>query len=487
MSKRLSLSALCIALALAGCASSRGLQPQGALLDAASLRSQNTLAAERLTPASWPRADWWNSLGDARLDALIREALASSPDLQVADARTRQASAAALAADADRQPNIDANAGINRSRQSRIDDPSGQGERYGTLRTLSVDGSYSFDLWGGERAAWEAALGRARASEVDGQAARLTLAANVARGYNDLGLAFATRDIAEQDLKRTRDMLELSQRRYAAGIDSEYQLQQTQSLEAASEATLTAAQQQVRSAQIRLAVLLGEGPDRGAELPRPQLIAPTAVSLPTQLPAELVGRRPDLVAARWRVEAASRDIDASKTRFYPNLNLTASAGIKSVLGDALFGAPSRFFDVGPALSLPIFDGGRRRADLAGRDADYDLAVAQYNQTLVGALGDIGDGITQLRSLDQQILQQQRARDIARSSFDIAMQRYGDGIGNYLDALSVEQQLLQAERELASLNAQRVDSAVLLMQALGGGFQISGSPATPLAAASTSSR
>uniref|UniRef100_UPI0028A7AD3A TolC family protein n=1 Tax=Pseudomonas sp. TaxID=306 RepID=UPI0028A7AD3A len=198
-------------------------------------------------------------------------------------------------------------------------------------------------------------------------------------------------------------------------------------------------------------------------------------------------RRPDLVAARWRVEAASRDIDASKTRFYPNLNLTASAGIKSVLGDALFGAPSRFFDVGPALSLPIFDGGRRRADLAGRDADYDLAVAQYNQTLVGALGDIGDGITQLRSLDQQILQQQRARDIARSSFDIAMQRYGDGIGNYLDALSVEQQLLQAERELASLNAQRVDSAVLLMQALGGGFQISGSPATPLAAASTSSR
>ncbi len=114
-------------------------------------------------------------------------------------------------------------------------------------------------------------------------------------------------------------------------------------------------------------------------------------------------------------------------------------------------------------------------------------MAQYNQTLVGALGDIGDGITQLRSLDQQILQQQRARDIARSSFDIAMQRYGDGIGNYLDALSVEQQLLQAERELASLNAQRVDSAVLLMQALGGGFQISGSPATPLAAASTSSR
>ncbi len=138
--------------------------------------------------------------------------------------------------------------------------------------------------------------------------------------------------------------------------------------------------------------------------------------------------------------------------------------------------------MGPALSLPIFDGGRRRSDLASRDADYDLAVAQYNQTLVQALGDIADAITRQRSLDQQIVQQQRARDIAKSSFDIAMQRYGAGIGNYLDALTVEQQLLQAERQLASLQADRVDSGVLLMQALGGGFQPSKLPPAPAAAA-----
>lgn len=468
MPLRTPLSLIFSAVLLVACASQEGLHTEGRALDAASL--QGTTFTANLSPAAWPTTDWWNRLGDPQLNALIDEALRSSPDLQVADARARQASAAVLAADAQRQPTLDANANVTRSRSARVDDPSGQGGRYGTLRTLSLDGGYRFDLWGGERAAWEAALGRARAGEVDRQGARLTLAAEVTRAYNDLGLAYATQDLAQQDLKRSRDMLGLARSRVDAGLDSEYQLQQTQSLEAAAEASLTAATGQVDSARIRLAVLLGQGPDRGATLPRPQLIAPTAVSLPANVPAELLGRRPDLVAARWRVEAATRDIDASKADFYPNLNLSVAAGSKSLLGDAMFGGASRFFSVGPALSLPIFDGGVRRAALAGRNADYDVAVAQYNQTLVGALGDIGDGISRIRSLEQQIEQQQRARDIARSSYDIAMQRYADGIGNYLDALSVEQQLLQSERQLANLRAERIDASVLLMQALGGGFE-----------------
>lgn len=478
MPLRTPLSLLFSALLLAACASPHGLHTQGQALDAASL--QGPTFSGKLSPAAWPASDWWNRLGDPQLDALIDEALRSNPDLQVADARARQANAAVLAADAQRQPTLTGNAGVTRSRLARVDDPTGQGDRYSTLRSLSLDGSYHFDLWGGERAAWEAALGRARASEVDRQGARLTLAAEVARAYNDLGLAYATQDLAEQDLKRSRDMLQLGRSRVEAGLDSEYQLQQTQSLEAAAEASLTAASQQVESARIRLAVMLGQGPDRGASLPRPQLIAPSAVSLPANVPAELIGRRPDLVAARWRVEAASRDIDASKADFYPNLNLSVAAGSKSLLGDAMFGGASRFFSIAPALSLPIFDGGARRAALAGRDADYDLAVAQYNQTLVTALGDIGDVIQRIHSLQRQIEQQQRARDIARSSYDIAMQRYADGIGNYLDALSVEQQLLQSERQMASLQAERIDASVLLMQALGGGFEA----ATP---SSTSAR
>ncbi len=226
----------------------------------------------------------------------------------------------------------------------------------------------------------------------------------------------------------------------------------------------------MNSAKIALAVLLGKGPDRGNEIARPKVLQASAVAVPSVLPAELLGRRPDLVAARWRVEAASKDIDSAKTRFYPNLNLTASAGAESLLGDAMFGSASRFFSIAPTISVPIFDGGRLRANLDARDADYDLAVAQYNKSLVKALGDVSDTINQLRDIGRQIGAQQHATEIAQDSYNTVVQRYGSGIGNYLDVLSIEQQLLQAQRQLANLNAEQIDLSIQLMQALGGGFQ-----------------
>ncbi|WP_095157747.1 efflux transporter outer membrane subunit [Pseudomonas sp. Irchel 3E13] len=467
---RSSLSLLVIALTLAGCASYRGLAPEGQRLAASDLKSEQTLKGVTLSPAAWPKSDWWRSLGDPQLDGLIGEALRDSPDMQIASARAHQASAAAYAADADRMPSLDANGSVSRSRLARDQDPAGQGGRYSTLRSLSLDFNYTFDLWGGQRAAWEAALGQARAAEVDRQAASLTLAADVARAYSQLGQAYIVYDLTQDDLKRTRQMLDLGQRRLSAGIDSEYQLQQTESLAASSEEQAINAQKQLHSAQIALAVLLGKGPDRAQQIARPAVLKPGAVALPSVLPAELLGRRPDLVAARWRVEAASKSIDASKTRFYPNLNLSAAAGTQALLGDAIFGAPSRFFNIAPTISLPIFDGGRLRADLDARDADYDLAVAQYNKSLVNALGEVSDNIDQLHALGEQVATKQRATDIAQQSYDTVMQRYGSGIGNFLDVLSIEQQLLQAQRQLAELNAERIDRSILLMQALGGGFQ-----------------
>jgi NodT family efflux transporter outer membrane factor (OMF) lipoprotein len=459
---------------LAGCALPNGLHTEGHALNADTLHSERTLSGVTLSNAAWPAKDWWNSLRDPQLAIVIQQALQSSPDLQVADARARQASAAVLSAQANRMPTLDAGGNFTRERLSEVQDPLGQGGEVYSVREVSASFNYTFDLWGGQRAAWEAAVGRANASEVDRRAARLTLSADVARAYNSLGQAYAMQDLAQSDLERTRTMLNLAQRRFQAGLDSKFQYQQTESLEAAADSTLTDAKEQVRAAGIRLAVLLGQGPDRALSLPRPHLIAPEAVSLPATLPAELLGRRPDLVAARWRVEAASKDIKVSRTAFYPNINLTAAAGSQSLAGFAPLGNPSRFYSFGPAISLPIFDGGRLRADLASTNAGYDLAVAQYNQALVKALGDIGDTITRLTSLNVQIEQQERARDIAKDSWANAMQRYSAGVGNYLDALSVQQQLIQSERQLASLNAQRTDTAILLMQALGGGFQPSDS-------------
>src|SRR5471030_752838 len=467
---RTGFSLMVLAMSLAGCANYSGLYTSGVNLDAKDLHAANSLKGVTLSPAAWPERDWWKSLGDPQLDGLITEALRDSPDMQVASARTHQASAAAYAANAARLPTVDASGGISRSRLARDQDPTGIGGTYATVRTLGVDFSYTFDLWGGQRAAWEAALGHERAAEVDQQAAQLTLAADVARAYSDLGQAFIVYDLSNDDLKRTRQMLDLSQRRLNSGIDSQYQFQQTESLEASSEASLIDAEKQLNSAKIALAVLLGKGPDRGNEITRPKILQASAVALPSVLPAELLGRRPDLVAARWRVEAASKNIAASKTQFYPNLNLTAAAGAESLLGDAMFGSASRFFNIAPTISVPIFDGGRLRANLDSRDADYDLAVAQYNKSLVKALGDVSDTINQLRDIGRQIGAQQHATEIAQDSYNTVVQRYGSGIGNYLDVLSIEQQLLQAQRQLANLNAEQIDLSIQLMQALGGGFQ-----------------
>ncbi|PVZ13631.1 MULTISPECIES: efflux transporter outer membrane subunit [unclassified Pseudomonas] len=464
---------LCLAMALAGCASTHGLHTDSKLNQPGDLAAGKTLSGVALSPAAWPQPNWWAALGDPQLDGLIDEALRDNPDMQAASARAHQAMAAAYAADADRMPEVNADAGVTRSRVSRYQDPRGEGGNLGTLRSAELTFSYTFDLWGGQRAAWEAALGQARAAEVDRQAARLTLAADVARAYSNLAQAYVLDDLAQEDLKRTSQLLELGQRRLASGIDSQYQLQQTESLQATSQAQALETARQLRSARIALAVLLGKGPDRSAELARPKVLVPAAVQLPSSLPADLLGRRPDLTAARWRVEAASKDIKAATTRFYPNLNLSAAAGTQAVLGDALFGSASKFWNIGPALSLPIFDGGRLRANLDARDADYDLAVAQYNKVLNQALADVSDAINQLDGIGRQVAAQAHAADVAQHSFDTATQRYSSGIGNYLDVLTVEQQLLQAQRQLASLEAQRIDTSIQLMQALGGGFSAQG--------------
>ncbi|MBA1244490.1 efflux transporter outer membrane subunit [Pseudomonas japonica] len=466
----LKLLPLAFAIALAGCANDHGLKPDATVAQPGSLNATRSLAAVTVSPAAWPSETWWSSLGDQQLNALIDEALRDSPDLQVAAARAHQATAAANAADADRSAYIGADANVSRSRLAKVQDPLLEGDRYSTLRSAEVTFDYTFDLWGGERAAWEAALGQARAAEVDRQAARLTLAVDVARAYSDLGHAYIAADLAQEDLSRTRRMLELGRQRLAAGIDSQYQLQQTESLEASAQEQAINADKELRSARIALAILLGKGPDRASEIARPQVLKPAAVALPSQLPADLLGRRPDLIAARWRVEAASRNVEVSKTRFYPNLNLTAAAGTQSLLGDALFGSASRFFNIAPAVSLPLFDGGRLRAGLDASDADYELAVAQYNKALVGALGDVADAINRLEALGRQVDAKQHAADVARQSFDTATQRYGSGIGNYLDVLTIEQQLLGAQQQLAALNAQRIDVSIQLMQALGGGYQ-----------------
>lgn len=469
-------AATALTLALAGCVSSGGLHPDGTPTDPASLKADRSVAGFNLSPAAWPSTDWWTGLGDPQLDALIAEALQDNPGLGVAAARARAAQAEAGIADAARGPSVNGGAAVAGARPPAA--LLGNKAHFAMAKYGYASFKWDLDLWGGKRAAWEAAVGQARAAEVDARAARIELSGNVARAYAQLGYAFTQQDLAAGELKRADQSRELTRQRVAAGIDNQIQLKQSDAEVASAEQDTALAKRAVDAARSSLSVLLGKGPDRGLEIARPQLLQPTALAVPTNLPLELLGHRADLVAARWRVEAAGKDIKAAKTEFLPNISIGAMAGVISMGGGNPFSLAGRFYQFGPSLSLPIFDGGKLRANLSGKDAQYDLAVAQYNQTLVGALNQVTDDVSALQSVQEQLTAQQRAQDAAQQAWQLALQRYQAGIGSYLEALVVRQQLLAANRGMAALQAQQVDLSVQLIQALGGGFQPQAEAPTP---------
>lgn len=464
-------AATALTLALAGCASSGGLQPDGTPIDPSSLKAERSLDRLNLSPAGWPQQDWWRALGDSQLDALIDEALQDNPGLGVADARARAAQAEVGAANAARGPQVNAGASVSGARiPTTLLPPDKGGGHFSLAKYADVSFKWGLDLWGGKRAAWQAAVGASRAAEIDARAARMEVSGNVARAYARLGYAFTQQDLSAGELQRANQARELTRQRVAAGIDNRISLKQTDGEVATAQQDAAQAARAVDAARSALSVLLGKGPDRGLQIVRPRVLTPGQLAVPDNLPVDLLGHRADLIAARWRVEAAGKDIKAAKTEFLPNISLGAMAGVIALGGGNPLTLPSRFYQVGPSISLPIFDGGRLRSNLAGKDAQYDVAVAQYNQTLVGALNQVADDLSAARAVQQQLEAQRRAQTAARDAWQLAEQRYKAGIGSYLEALVVRQQLLLANRGVAALEAQQVDLSVQLIEALGGGFQ-----------------
>ncbi|HYM86155.1 MAG TPA: efflux transporter outer membrane subunit, partial [Pseudoxanthomonas sp.] len=294
-----------------------------------------------------------------------------------------------------------------------------------------------------------------------------------------LAQAYAALEVANREHDRASRLRGLGEQRVKAGLDNQLQLRQAESTIASAEQQAQAAQQQIDMARTALAALLGQGPDRGLAIARPQVLRAGTPSIPAVLPSELLGHRPDVVAARWRVEAASRGIDASKASFKPSINLSAIVGLASGGLSDLFSSDALLGLGGPAISLPIFDGGRLRGQLDASDADYDLAVANYNQSLVSALHEVTDALQAARSLDQQIEASQRALAASGLAWNLAQARYRAGLGTQLDVLAAQRPLLQLDQRIAGLQAQRLNATVDLGRALGGGLVLE-QPTTPMA-------
>ena len=381
-----------VLLVLGGCAS------PGTLPNPLAQRSPASLGLAADASTAFPAGDWWQALGDPALDELITRALADQPSLQAAAARLARAEALTRQLAASQSGQVNASVDVTRQRYSAhgLVPPAVAGTVQDTANA-QLTGSIELDFFGRHQAALLAALGQQRAAQADHQAARVLLASQLARGHVSLARLFSQRDLAQRTLAQRQSLLRLTTERVQAGLDS--RLEQTQAEAALPEARLLIEQldEQITLARHQLAALSGQPPDALDRL-RPAIGQLRPLAPPDRLGVDLLGRRADVVAARWRVEAAAQDVAFARTQFYPDINLVGFVGLNALGLDQLLNLGSRTMGIGPALRLPVLDAGRLRAQLAGRAADADAAVAAYNGAVLQAVHEVADAGSSLQSL-----------------------------------------------------------------------------------------
>jgi len=456
------------AAALSACASLPGETPRAAFKTPADFASARSLSA----PArEWPQGDWWRGYGDAQLDVLIAEGLTGSPSLAIADARLARARAFQTSARGSLSPQASAGTSITQQKQSYnyLSPAAMTPQGWNDYGRASLDFSWELDFWGKNRAALAAATNDAFAAEADAAQARLTLSSAIASGYAELARLYAALDAATgaRDLRiKTADLFG---KRFANGLETRGSLGQAESRKAAAVADVLSLEEQIALQKNRLASLMGAGPDRALAIERPSLDVTQGLALPATLSADLIGRRPDLVAARLRTETAARRIHVNRAQFYPNVNLSAFIGLQSLGLDVLTDHGSDIGSIGPAITLPIFNGGKLRGQLRGAEAEYAEAVANYDKTLVQALQEVADAAVSQRALGPQIEQIDAAVNAAREAWRVQNDRYEGGLATYLEVLSAEDYLLSNLRVQSDLASRSLSLDVALNRALGGGY------------------
>lgn len=456
-------------LLLSGCATlpePRDIAPPAPTDDFAAARS---FAAPQ---ANWPSDHWWKELGDAQLDGLIEEGLRGASDLRVATARYDKARAAVGGAGAATLPqvNLQGEAGGTKQSYNYLIPEAAVPQGVKDYAQAGLGFSWDPDFWARNRAALSAAKAGAQAAGAEAAAARLAVSTGIAAAYADLASLHADRDAIDKAVAIRSRTADIMQNRSRNGLENEGAIEQARAGLAAAQADRAAIAEQIDVTRHRIAALMGQGPDRGLSIDRPTIRLSNQIGLPANLSSELLGRRADIVAARYRAEAAASGIKRAKAGFYPSINLMGLIGFQSLgIGNLLNGG-SEFGMGGPAISLPIFDGGRLKADYRGAEADYDAAVAQYDGTLTQALREVADAATSARSLDARLDRSRAAQAHAARAWEVANNRYRGGLATYLEVLTAEDALITANRSVAMLEARAFTVRVALVRALGGGFQ-----------------
>ena len=449
---------------------------------ALSVQAPSTAAPAPAT-AIWPGEDWWASYGDAQLPRLIDEALAHSPDISAAAARLHKARAMAGVAGSALLPRLDGNATVGVTKQSyNMGIPAqyqfiiphgwkGEGELTATL-------GWDPDLWGRNRAALAAAVSERQAAAIDASAARLALATAMADAYVGLAGDIAARDVSRETLDNRAGVEKLVALRFDQGLETRATLDTVRASTASARADLATAEARVALRRDQMAALMGQGPDRGLAIAAPTMAPLPDRALPADVTSDLLGRRPDIAAARARALAAAARVRAARADFFPALRLQGLAGFQSLGLGQLLNAGSTMGTVGPALSLPIFHGGEIRGAYRGARADYDLAVSDYNRTVVGAYQQLADAVTTRAATMRQRDNAAAAVADSAESFALTNARFNNGLARGLDVLASQDHLLAARAALSAADTAARQADVALIRALGGGYAVHPAPNQP---------
>ena len=465
---RRNASLAALALTLGGCANFGGIGPQAQMTEPQALGLQSTTGSK--PAATEPAAQgvaWWSRFGDAQLDTLVQKALDKQPNLRLAQARVARAQALAGVVESADLPNVTASAEAMRQRitANGIYPPPLAGNVL-EMPNAQISASYEFDFFGKNRAALDAALGQVRAAQADRQAAELLLATQVTRSYFTLLRLQALQDLAQRNLAQREHIVALVQSRLKAGLDSPAELQ-------SSEATLPEIRQYLESLReqaslTRNALAALTGSPLGLQDFKPGTLARiSALPTPQSMPLDLLANRPDVAAARARVQAGLSEVDVAKAQFYPNINLVAFAGLNSIGFGNISKEGSQQWGVGPAIRLPLFDGGRLRSQLKGKSAEVDVAIETYNVLVIDAVREVADQVASLQSIARQAQEQQTAQASAQTLYDIAAQRFAAGLGNQALVLNAQTAVLAQERQAIELQARALDAQAQLLRATGG--------------------
>ena len=404
-------------------------------------------------------ADWWKAFNAQELSALVDDAQKGSPDLAIAAERVRQAEAAVRVAGASLFPAV--NASANTSRQS------GNGNSSGSSASLSA--SYEVDLWGRNASLTRSAQSSAQATGFDAETARLSLIAGVADAYFEvLGLR-GRLAIARDNLATAERVLGVVQARYENGAASALDLSRQRTAVEQSRAAIPPLELSERQTLAALAILTGRPPE-GFDIQGAALTPLDVPAIAPGLPAELLTRRPDVASAEANLQAANADLAAARAALLPSISLTGAAGKATDALLSLAGGPGATVGIAASLLQPIFDGGRLRAQRSIAESRERELVQSYRGAILAALGDVEKALAATSGTEEQERLQQGVVEQARKSLSLAEIRYKEGADDLLSTLDAQRTLFQAEDQLASLRLSRLEAAVALYKALGGGWQ-----------------